>query len=118
METKWEINDQDYHVYYDPTIATIYCEGTLRLIGSDAYVPLMELFNQVIALEPPLITLNIQSLKSLNSSGVTMLARFVIKVSKAEKSQLTILGSKKTPWQGKSLANLKRLMPNLQLKIE
>ena len=118
METKLELSDTDYSVYYDPTIATIHCEGTLRLIGTDAYVPLTELFNQVVALEPPLITLNIQGLKSLNSSGVTTLARFVIKVSKLGKSQLTILGSKKTPWQGKSLANLKRLMPSLQLKIE
>mgnify|MGYP003574357990 CR=1 FL=1 len=113
-----EISDQDYNVFYDSAIATIHCQGTLRLIGTEAYVPIMELFNQVVELELPVITLNIKKLKSLNSSGVTMLARFVIKVSKKTKSELIILGSKQTPWQSKSLTNLKRLMPSLQLKIE
>lgn len=112
-----EISDPDYKVFYDSASATLHCQGTLRLIGTEAYVPIMDLFNQVVEVEPPEITLNIQKLKSLNSSGVTMLARFVIKVSKKTKSQLIILGSKQIPWQSKSLANLKRLMPSLQLKI-
>jgi hypothetical protein len=32
--------------------------------------------------------------------------------------QLIVLGSKKVPWQGKSLKNLERLLPGLKLIVE
>jgi hypothetical protein len=113
-----EISDQEYSIRYDETTATILFQGTLRLIGVKAYVPLTELLNQVFESEPPLVTINLRQLKSLNSSGVTTLAKFVIKVNKKENIQVTIQGSNQIPWQKKSLTNLKRLMPRLQLEWE
>ena len=40
-----------------------------------------------------------------------MLAKFVINVRKKGEVGLTVLGSQKIPWQGKSLPNLKKLYP-------
>ncbi len=113
-----EISDQDYSIRYDETAATVYFQGTLRLIGVQAYVPLTQLLNQVIELEPPLITIDLLQLKTLNSSGVTTLAKFVIKVNKKDNIEVLVRGHPESPWQQKSLANLKRLMPRLQLEWE
>jgi hypothetical protein len=65
-----------------------------------------------------MITVNLRQLKSINSSGITTFAKFVIKVSQKENIQMVIQGSKQIAWQGKSLINLKRLMPRLQLEWE
>jgi hypothetical protein len=113
-----EISDQDYSIRYDETAATVYFQGTLRLIGVQAYVPLTQLLDQVIELEPPLITIDLLQLKTLNSSGVTTLAKFVIKVNKKDNIEVLVRGHLESPWQQKSLANLKRLMPRLQLEWE
>jgi len=113
-----EISDKDYSIRYDETAATVYFQGTLRLIGVKAYVPLTQLLDQVIELEPPLITIDLRQLKSLNSSGVTTLAKFVIKVSKKENVQVLVRGLVESAWQQKSLTNLRRLMPRLQLEWE
>jgi hypothetical protein len=113
-----EIKEQDYSIRYDTTAATLCCIGTLRLIGVNAYTPFSELLDQVVELEPPMITVNLRQLKSINSSGITTFAKFVIKVSQKENIQMVIQGSKQIAWQGKSLINLKRLMPRLQLEWE
>jgi hypothetical protein len=36
---------------------------------------------------------------------------------KKKKTQLVVLGSKKMPWQSKSLKNLERLLPGLKLVV-
>jgi Uncharacterized conserved protein len=42
----------------------------------------------------------------------------VIKVRQQKNIQIAVKGSKTIPWQGKSLKNLQRLMPSLQLELE
>ena len=113
-----EINDQEYNIRYDADTATLHFQGTLRLIGVHAYASIATLLEKVADIGPPLITVNVRELNSLNSSGVTTLAKFVIKVSKIEHIQMTIQGSQKISWQKKSLTNLTRLMPRLQLEWE
>jgi hypothetical protein len=41
----------------------------------------------------------------------------VIKVRQQGNIQMVLQGSKNIPWQGKSLKNLQRLMPSLQLEL-
>jgi hypothetical protein len=47
-----------------------------------------------------------------------MLSKFVINVRKKGSSALTVKGSESYPWQNKSLKNLQRLMPNLELDVQ
>ncbi|MEL0588976.1 MAG: hypothetical protein U1O81_07445 [Planktothrix rubescens PR223] len=65
-----------------------------------------------------LITINLQELEFLNSSGINMLSKFVIEVRNKKETKLKVLASKKISWQGKSLKNLTKLMPSLELNIE
>jgi hypothetical protein len=113
-----EINEQDYKIIYDPQTAFLHFEGTLRLIGVHAYEEIVQLLDQVVESEPPIITINMRKMRILNSSGITTLAKFVIKVNKKKNIGIIIQGSKKIAWQKDSLTNLKRLMPRLQLEWE
>ncbi|MDM8557591.1 hypothetical protein [Candidatus Parabeggiatoa sp. HSG14] len=111
-----EIKTEDYHVSYDTETTTIYCRGSLRLSGMEEYTPIVQLFTQVVDMEPALISFNLTELQFLNSSGINVLSKFIIKVRQKKKVQMVVQGSQKIPWQGKSLKNLQRLMPNLQLE--
>ena len=67
--------------------------------------------------EPLMITLNIQQLQFINSSGIGMLAKFVIAIYKKKTLQMAIITSKTIPWHEKLLNNLQRLMPELLIQL-
>jgi hypothetical protein len=112
-----EIKSQEYSICYDPATETVVCQGSLRLSGIDEYAPIVQLLNNLADSEPPKITLNLRSLEFLNSSGINVISKFVIKVRQKGTIQMVVQGSKNIPWQGKSLKNLQRLMPSLQLEF-
>ena len=113
-----EIESKNYKVIYDETSHNIVFDGSLRLNGSAEYASISELLNNVARQEPEKIVLDLKNLKFLNSSGISILSRFVINVRKRQNIQMLIIGAKQNPWQGKSLKNLQRLMPSLQLEME
>ena len=113
-----EIKTEDYKIVYDTETATVTCQGSLRLNGMVEYEPIVRLLVEVAELEPPIITLNLCELEFLNSSGINVLSKFVIKVRQKKNIQMVVCGSKSIPWQGKSLKNLQRLMPSLTLELQ
>lgn len=113
-----EIKANEYYIGYDPEKATVTFQGSLRLSGMEEYAPLVELLNNVAEAQPPQIVLDLRKLEFLNSSGINMLSKFAIKVRQKDCIEMVIKGSKQIPWQGKSLRNLLRLMPTLQLDLE
>jgi hypothetical protein len=90
--------------------------GALRLNGMDEYAPIVDLFNQVAEAAPMTVKLDVRQLEFLNSSGINILSKFVIKLRQQQNIQMVVQGSQKIAWQGKSLKNLQRLMPTLQLQ--
>ena len=113
-----EIKSKNYEVIYDETSHNIIFAGSLRLNGSSEYAPISELLNQVVQQEPEKIVLDFKKLSFLNSSGISVLSKFVISVRNRQNVQILVIGAKANPWQGKSLKNLKRLMPSLELELE
>jgi hypothetical protein len=110
------IQDENYTICFDAAAQTVEFHGSLRLNGMAEYAPIFELLNQASANPAQPLTLDLRRLEFLNSSGIAMLSKFVIGVRNGE-VKLNVLGSSAIPWQGKSLTNLKRLMPNLMLEI-
>lgn len=110
------IQTEDYTVWYEPTTATVNFKGLLRESLINDYKPIEELLDQVMVQELPLITMNLQQLEFLNSSGMSVLSRFVIRVRKQKITQLTVKGSTQMPWQNKLLSNWQRLMPTLKVE--
>lgn len=113
-----EIKNTDYRVWYDEATKTVICEGSLRLSGMEEYAPIVKLFNEAMEKDSDKITLNLSRLEFLNSSGISMLSKFVINVRQKGNVVMMIKGSQEITWQGKSLKNLLKLMPSLQLELE
>jgi hypothetical protein len=111
-----EVKGDNYQVSYDANSATINFHGTLRLNGTEDYSLILNLLQEVVESDPARITLNLRHLDFLNSSGITMLSKFIIGMRK-KTVHMMILGSNTIPWQAKSLKNLQRLMPALTLKF-
>jgi hypothetical protein len=113
-----EIKGEDYVITYDPDTVTAVFRGALRLRGVAEYAPIVELLDGIIAATPETATVDLRGLRFLNSSGINVLFRFVIQMREQGITHLIVLGSSLVPWQGKSLKNLQRLMPALQLEME
>jgi len=112
-----EIHHADYHVTYDPTTATVTCQGSFRLQGNAEYTPILEVLTAAVDAKPAPLMLDIRALQFLNSSGINTLAKFVLYVRKHNASQLVMQGNSHYPWQQKSLKNFQRLLPGLHLEI-
>src|SRR5690348_3474232 len=67
-----EIKTAEYNVWNEGS--TIHYEGTLRLSGTDAYQPILELMQKVLAEKPQNVVLDLTQLEFLNSSGINLLA--------------------------------------------
>ncbi len=111
-----EIKTDDYQIWYDSTSNTVFWKGILRLEGMKEYQPIMDVMLPIIE-QASALTINLQSLEFLNSSGISMLSMIVLKIREKGNIQLTLQGSSNILWQTKSLRNLQRLMPTLQLEI-
>lgn len=118
MDTKttaMEIKTDEYRIGYNPELSMVSCQGSLRL-GGNEYKPITEWLEQIADSNPAKIILNLRELEFLNSSGISMLSKFVIKVRHKKNIEMVVQGSDEIPWQGKSLKNLQRLMPSLSLE--
>ncbi|MGB3642374.1 MAG: hypothetical protein WBA39_33040 [Rivularia sp. (in: cyanobacteria)] len=113
-----QVKGENYNVWYDKNNGAINFDGALRLTGMQDYAPILKILNDVASTEPSNMVLNLQGLEFLNSSGISMLSKFVIGMRKKKSVQMKILGSNSIPWQGKSLKNLQRLMPGLTLDLQ
>ncbi len=111
-----EIKGDDYVVRYDAAMDKVSFQGLLRLNGMVEYRPVMELLLKAIE-QTTTVTIDLQELEFLNSSGISMLSMFVVKARDKGDVQLILQGSNKILWQTKSLKNLQRLLPSLRLEL-
>jgi hypothetical protein len=113
-----EINGEDYSVTFDANQTVIKFQGELALGTPKDYAPINNLLNAVVESKPPEMTIDLRELDFLNSSGISMLSKFVLGLRKQKDIQLVIIGSEAIPWQNKSLKNLQKFLPTLILRIE
>ncbi|MBL1208747.1 slr1659 superfamily regulator [Geminocystis sp. GBBB08] len=112
-----KVENENFLVDFIPSENTVKFNGSLRLNGMKEYEPILEILDQGLQEANSPLILDLTSLDFLNSSGISMFSKFVIKVRNQQKINLIIMGSQKIPWQSKSLKNLQRLMPSLVLEI-
>lgn len=116
QEKMEQVSNDNYTLTYDEESGNITIKGTLRLNGIAEYQPVLDVLLKACEKDVP-VKLNLQELDFLNSSGIASLSKFIIHARSLENIQLSIIGSKSIPWQGKSLVNLQRLMPALELEF-
>ncbi len=111
------IEGQDYSVRLNKAENTVIFAGELSLGEPTEYHPIKDILESVAQEDPENMTINLQKLLFLNSSGISMLSKFVISLRKKKRLQLIVLGSEEVPWQKKSLKNLQKFLPGLKLEI-
>jgi len=115
------IQTPDFTVYFEASKQTVALIGSLRLNAAPEYAPISQLMahalEALVAVGKPVLIIDVRELKFLNSSGINLLYQFVLKVRKQGDIGLTVLGSSSNAWQSKSLANMTKFMPALQLEI-
>ncbi|MFN3360093.1 MAG: slr1659 superfamily regulator [Pseudanabaenaceae cyanobacterium] len=112
------ISHDDYTVCYDEQTGRIVFSGSLHLAGANAYRPIADFLTQILDSGVRHLTLDLKELRLLNSSGITTLSRFVISARQYPELQLVVRGSKAIFWQERSLGNLQRLFPTMELYLE
>jgi hypothetical protein len=110
-----KIEGKNYLVFYDLENNTINFQGTLRLNGLPDDKSISHFLHQIVQQNPENLTLNFYDLLFINTSGITMLSKFFIYVRSRGNLKMTLLGNKSILWQNKSLKNLQRLLPSLEL---
>jgi hypothetical protein len=97
--------------------STVFFKGALRLSGAQDYAPILEMLKETLINPAVPIVLDLRELDFLNSSGITMFSRFVIEARNHAGITLDLLASEAVPWHARSLKNLQRLMPALNIRL-
>lgn len=113
-----EVKGEDFVVRRDSDSSTVKFQGKLALNGPKGYAPIHDLLSETVTDNPQEMVIDLKELAFLNSSGISMLSKFVIGHRKNTDTQLIVLGSSEMPWQNKSLKNLQKFLPSLKLEIE
>ncbi|MEM7407632.1 MAG: hypothetical protein AAF458_20230 [Pseudomonadota bacterium] len=113
-----EVIGEHYQVRCNDDRTVVTCEGNFRLHGpATEYRPVVDLLLAVADAQSPAITLDLTQARFLNSEGINTLFKFAIRIRKHGVSKLQVRASQDIPWQSKSLRNLKRILPGLELDI-
>jgi hypothetical protein len=113
-----QLKGDEYTIEHDSATHTVSLKGTIRLQTSEDYLPITQLLQIAHdAAVGAILSLDFRQLQFLNSSGISMISKFVISGRKQDKVMLTVLGNRDIYWQQKSLANLQKLWPKVQIEI-
>jgi hypothetical protein len=111
------LNGESFEVRREENNSTVVFKGALRLSGAPDYAPILNMLKETLFTPATPIVLDLRELDFLNSSGITMLSRFVIEARDCAGINLEILASEAIPWHARSLKNLQRLMPALSIRL-
>ncbi|OQX21837.1 MAG: hypothetical protein BWK80_32110 [Desulfobacteraceae bacterium IS3] len=108
-----EVQGNKFRIAYSVESATVTCAGMLDMRGKEGYKETIELFDKVVAQTDSgkNITLNVKELEFLNSSGITAIGCFIIKLRDKGGIRLLIRCSNNYSWQARSMTGLEKLMP-------
>lgn len=111
-----KVGDTKYSITYNPETATITCEGSLRLYGGTEYTSIIKLLDTAADQKPDKIVLDIRRLQFLNSSGINIFYKFILRIRDHQATDIVVLGSEHIFWQPKLLLNFQRLLPEVQVE--
>lgn len=113
-----EITGDEYAIEHNDSNHVVSFKGTIRLQTTEDYTPIVDLLQAAHdAAGTDKLTLDFRQLQFLNSSGINVISKFVIAARKQDKINLVVLGSQDIYWQQKSLSNLARLWPKVQVSV-
>jgi len=112
-----ELKGEDYLVTYNEARNSIEFFGTIRLRDSSDYASIDNLLNSAHRKSSGPLVLDFRNLQFLNSAGINTISKFVISARRTGSIMLKVLGNSAITWQQKSLKNLQKLWPLVQIEI-
>jgi hypothetical protein len=114
------VKGDEYSLEYNDNNQSVSFVGTVRLQSTAEYEPMVDLLKKAHEETETGGTLQIdfRQLRFLNSAGINNISRFVISCRKEDKVNLLVLGNQEIYWQLKSLTNLQKLWPKVQIEIQ
>ena len=111
-----KIKGKTYTVTYDEPSATVNFQGVLRLQDVQEGMPITQLLNDVAASASDVIELNFVELQLMNSTGLSILTKFMFKMRDQNTSKVVLRASEKHFWQKDLIRGLRRFMPGSELQ--
>ena len=111
------ISGETFDIRLEEENSNVFFSGALRLTGMDDYAPILDMLKERLTNPAAPSMVDLTELDFLNSSGITMFSRFVKAARDRALINLRFLASESTPWQARSLKNLQRLMPSLEIHL-
>jgi hypothetical protein len=111
------IHGESFDIRLEEENSTVLFKGALRLCGTEDYAPILDMLKETLTTSATPIVLDLRELDFLNSSGITMLSRFVMEARDRPGINVQVLASEAVPWHARSLRNLQRLMPALTIQL-
>jgi hypothetical protein len=111
------IQGESFEIRLEESNNTVLFKGALRLSGMEDYAPILDMLKGTLLNRSAPIVLDLRELDFLNSSGITMLSRFVIEARDQAGISLYFFASESIAWHARSLKNLQRLMPALTIRL-
>lgn len=112
-----EITGETFEIRHDEATSTVFFKGALRLTGTEDYAGILEMLKGTLTAPEAAVRVDVRELDFLNSSGITMFSRFVIEAREKSQIRVEFRASETVPWHARSLKNLQRLMPSLQITM-
>ena len=113
-----EIKGEDYHIVYNDQTHTVSFMGIIRLQTTEEYAPLNAmLLSAYTAAGNGSLTIDFRELQFFNSSGINVINQFIIAIRKAGKGSVLVQGDQENYWQQRSLSNLTKLWPKVQVEV-
>ena len=110
-----EVKGEDFLVTYNESRSSVEFFGTIRLRDAAEYQAIGQLLESIHGQASGTLSLDFRNLQFLNSSGINTISRFVIKARRSDSISLKIFGNDEISWQQKSLKNLQKLWPQVQI---
>jgi hypothetical protein len=110
-----KIEGDNFKIWYKKEDQIIYFEGSLRLWDPSEYSEIRKFMLNIHDLGMDSLTLDLSNLEFLNSSGISMLCKFVFEIKKSNRLSITLIGKNEIMWQQKSLHNIKKLWDRIEL---
>jgi hypothetical protein len=111
-----KLEGRTYTITYNNTTATVSFQGVLRLQSTDEGKSITDFLNRVAALEPKTIQLDFEQLQLMNSTGLSILTKFLLKMRGQDATQVILRASKDHFWQQDLIKGLQRFLPGSELE--
>ncbi len=103
-------------ITFEETESLLVFEGSMRLANMKEYDVVTDFLKESSETSPQNLTMDLRSLKFLNSSGITTLSLFILTCKKNNQPQITVLKNDNISWQQKSVTNFKKLWDDVEIK--